>query len=128
MTNFASSTFPFWQKNQTLPKMLIPFCVTSFEIFSTILEYLPYYACTKFQNKKGHDLLILSLCHMEDVQATLYASFSASFNPPTAKKETQQMETNTDEKKMNQSQQSYECLSILSSPEYHLCGRMYINL
>lgn len=43
-----------------------------------------------------------------------------------ANKETQQMEMNKDEKKMNQCQKSYDCLSILLSPEYHLCGRIMI--
>lgn len=34
------------------------------------------------------------------------------------------MEMNKDEKKMNQCQKSYDCLSVLLSPEYHLCGRI----
>lgn len=39
---------------------------------------------------------------------------------------TTKIEINKDEKKMNQCQKSYNCLSISLSPEYHLCGRITI--
>lgn len=78
LTNFASSTFLFGRKTKILPNTLISFYINIFEIFSAILKYLPYYACTKFHNSTGHDLQILSLCHMEDLQSMLYASFNVS--------------------------------------------------